>query len=318
MKLLITGANGFVGRALCGQLRFLGHEVVAATRNLSADSFIAVGEIDAQTNWEAALKNVDCVIHLAARVHVMREVTQNPLAEFRKTNVEGTLQLARQAAKNGVRRFIFVSSIKVNGEGTTGKAAFSEQNTPAPEDAYGISKAEAEEALKEISLSAAQKTQMEVVIIRPPLIYGAGVKGNFSTMISWVKKGIPLPFSAVKNHRSLLALDNLVDFIALCADIEKSPKAANQLFLLADNEDISTTVLLQKIAQAYQVKSRLLKIPVPFMQFFARLIGKNALADRLLGSLQISNQKARELLGWKPVVTMDEQLLKMAKEDSAT
>lgn len=242
----------------------------------------------------------------------MKEGSGDPLAEYRRVNVQGTLALARQAAQAGVRRFIFLSSIKVNGERTGNGKSFCEADLPLPEDAYGLSKLEAEQGLMPLT----QETGMEIVIIRPPLVYGPGVKGNFASMVRWVRKGIPLPFGAVRNKRSLVALENLVNFITLCADPERSPRAANEVFLISDGEDVSTTELLRKVACAYGVSPRLLPVPVGLLRIAAGVLGKRAVADRLLGSLVVDSSKARELLGWKPVISMDEQLRKMALHDS--
>jgi UDP-N-acetyl-alpha-D-quinovosamine dehydrogenase len=249
--------------------------------------------------------NVDIVIHTAARVHIMNDTELDPLTEFRRANTNSTLKLARQAAISGVTRFVFLSSIKVNGEVTEGKQPFRSDDNSIPEDPYALSKYEAEKGL----LKIAQETGMEVVIIRPPLVYGPAVKANFSVMMKWVNKGVPLPFGAVHNQRSLVALDNLVSFIIHCID---HPKAANEVFLISDNEDVSTTELLQKVAIAFGKKSLLIPIPVRVMNFLAKLIGKEGVAERLFNSLQVDSSKARNLLDWKPVITMDEQLKKMA------
>ncbi|MDQ6995183.1 MAG: GDP-mannose 4,6-dehydratase, partial [Mariprofundaceae bacterium] len=244
------------------------------------------------------------VIHAAARVHVMKDDSCDPLAEFRKVNVDGTLNLARQAAKAGVQRFIFLSSIGVNGNYTS--KPFTENDPVTPHDPYSIAKYEAELAL--IALGKAEG--MEIVIIRPPLVYACHAPGNFKKLIETVDKGLPLPLGAVHNQRSLVALDNLVDFICLCT---KHPKAANEVFLISDGEDVSTTELLQKVAKAMGKKARLMPVPVPFMRFVAKLLGKSDVADRLFGSLQIDSSKAHNLLGWQPVITMDEQLTKIVK-----
>ena len=255
--------------------------------------------------------DVDVVIHTAARAHIMRDEVDDPLAEYRKINRDATLVLARLAADAGVKRFVFISSIKVNGEMTLPSVPFQPVTHQIPSDPYGLSKYEAEQGL----LKMAQETGMEVVIIRPPLVYGPGVKGNFASMVGWMQKGVPLPLGSVNNHRSLVALDNLVDFIALCADRERSPKAANEVFLVSDGEDVSTSDLLRKVAQANGVKSRLWPVPVALMKFVAKLLGKGAVAGRLFGHLQVDSSKARGVLGWQPVTTMDKQLAKMAEFD---
>ncbi|MEA1988829.1 MAG: SDR family oxidoreductase [Pseudomonadota bacterium] len=264
---------------------------------------------DLSTALKMTLTDIDVVVHVAARAHIMREELADPLAEYREVNRDATLSLARLAADAGVKRFVFVSSIKVNGEFTRPGNPFLPDDKYIPTDPYGLSKYEAEQGL----LNIAEETGMEVVIIRPPLVYGPGVKANFASMMNWVNKGIPLPFGAIHNQRSLVALDNLVDFMALCADREKSPKAANQVFLISDGEDVSTTQLLQKVANAFNKKARLLSIPVGLMTFMAKLLGKGDVANRLFGSLQVDSSKARDLLDWKPVITMDEQLKKIAE-----
>lgn len=315
---LVTGGTGFLGQALLQKLLVSGRcPLIAAVRRNKTD-FPAevrvewVNELGSTTDWTACLQEVGVVIHCAARVHVMEEETADPLLEYRTVNVQGTLALAGQAAKAGVRRFVYISSIKVNGDHTASYISFHAEDIPAPEDAYGISKLEAEQGL----FALARNTGMEVVIIRPPLVYGPGVKGNFASMVRWVRKGMPLPLGAVHNKRSLVALENLVDFIALCADPERSPRAANEVFLISDGEDVSTTELLRKVANAYNVYPRLLPVPANWIQTVTRLLGKRAVADRLLGSLLVDSSKARDLLGWKPVVSMDEQLKMMALHDT--
>lgn len=313
MKVLVTGAAGFIGRGLCDTLAFRGLVVVPTVRKAPVGYEIAVGDIGQDTDWRGALATrPEVVIHLAARVHVMKDDKADPLEYYRAVNVEGSLNLARQAAEVGVKRFVYLSSIKVNGESSSAGQPLKADDTPAPEDPYGISKHEAEQMLRQI----ATETGMEVVIIRPPVVYGPGVKGNFALLVSWIRKCIPLPLGAVHNKRSLLALENLVDFIALCAEPERSPRAANEVFLISDGEDVSTTELLRKVANAYNVTPRLLPIPVLWIQATARLLGKRAVADRLFGSLVVDSSKSRDLVGWKPVVSMDEQLKKMALHDT--
>jgi nucleoside-diphosphate-sugar epimerase len=304
MKVLVSGANGFVGRSLCRYYQTQNHQLLAMVRAPAGFAQeIVVSDLDQLQTLHQQLSGYDSVIHLAARVHIMRDDSSDPLADFRKVNVEGTLNLARQAHLAGVRRFVYLSSIKVNGE--QGRCV--ESDKPAPEDAYGVSKYEAEQAL----MALAQETGMEVVIIRPPLVYGSGVKGNFATLIRLVQKGWPLPLGAVHNKRSFIALDNLVSFIALCADREQSPAAANQTFLITDGEDVSTTELLHKVAKAYGKKLWLIPVPTSWMRLAAKLIGKESVADRLFGSLLADTSKARDLLAWRPVTTMDQQLRKM-------
>lgn len=300
MTALVTGANGFVGNAVVNALGSTALAVKPCSRK-------DVGEVDGKTDWAVVLSGASVVVHCAARAHVMREHAADALAAYREVNVAGTLRLAEQAAAAGVQRLVFLSSIKVNGEATAAGQRFTERDAPAPEDAYGQSKYEAEQAL----LALAEKTGMEVVIIRPPLVYGPAVKGNFAGMARAVQRGLPLPLGAVHNQRSLVALDNLVSLVLLCSDRARSPKAANQVFVVADGEDVSASTLLRKVAKAAGRPSRLLPVPASWLRAGASLLGKRAVADRLLGNLQVDATKARTLLGWQPVVTMDEQLAKM-------
>ncbi|MDO3377812.1 UDP-glucose 4-epimerase family protein [Geoalkalibacter halelectricus] len=306
--ILITGATGFVGRGLCSRLKTEGRDFRRAVRRQTPEEDThAVGDIGPDTSWSEALNGIDTVIHLAARAHIMNESASDPLREFRRVNVDGTLNLARQAAAAGIKRFIFLSTIKVNGEQTLPGLPFTEISPSAPEDPYGISKHEAEQGLAEI----ARETGMEVVIIRPPLVYGPGVKGNFASMMRWIAKGIPLPLGAIHNQRSLVALDNLVDFIITCLD---HPAAANQTFLVADGEDLSTTDLLRRVGQAMGKPARLIPVPVGLLKAGAALLGKQAMAQRLCGNLQVDISKAREVLGWEPPVGVDEGLKRAARE----
>ena len=308
LKVLITGGSGFIGRSLSQYLERAGYVVVCAYRQMPDNvagqkSHFVVGNINRKTQWQTALNDVDVVVHLAARVHVMKENVADPLAAFRTVNTDGSLNLARQAAEAGVKRFVYLSSVKVNGE-QTDSIPFSEADQAAPQDPYAQSKYEAEQQLLDLS----RQTGLEIVIIRPPLVYGPGVKGNFSTMMAWIAKGLPLPLGAVHNKRSLLALDNLLSFIE-CGI--KHPHAANEVFLVSDGEDVSTTELLQKVARAMGLKIKLVPVPVSWLRFAAKLLGKQTIADRLFGSLQADSSKARKLLGWQPVISMDEQLKKM-------
>ena len=309
-KILLTGATGFVGKALACELVLQNYQVRVHVR--SERSYVhdgveknCIGDIAVMSDWLPMLKNVDVLIYAAARVHVMQDDEGDPLAEFRKVNTYAALSLAGKASQTGVKRFIYISSVKVNGEMSALKKPFTPEDQFIPDDPYGLSKYEAEQGL----LALAKKTGMEVVIIRPPLVYGPEVRANFASMMRWVNKGIPLPFGAIHNQRSLVALDNLVSFIVHCID---HPKAANEVFLISDGEDVSTTELLHKVAKALNKKSRLIPIPVSFMRFVAKLVGKSDVADRLFGSLQVDSSKARDLLDWKPVTTMDEQLQKTA------
>lgn len=266
-----------------------------------------VGSLSGDMSWGGAVDATDTVIHCAARVHVMNESSADPMSAFRAVNVDATLNLASQAASAGVRRFIFISSIKVNGEGTVEGKPYSASDTPAPADAYGISKLEAEVGLRAL----AERTGLEVTIIRPVLVYGPGVKANFYRMMGWLNRGIPLPLGAIYNKRSLVALDNLVDLIVTCVD---SPGAANQTFLVSDGEDLSTTELLQRTGVALGKPARLLPIPGSSLEVGAALLGKREVAQRLCGSLQVDISKTREILGWRPPVSIDEALRKTAED----
>jgi nucleoside-diphosphate-sugar epimerase len=306
-RILVTGANGFVGSALLPCLSASGWQVHAALRRPPAVTPAApfepvvVGQIGAATDWSSALSGVESVVHLAARVHVMRESAHEPLTEFRRVNVAGTLRLARQAAAAGVRRFVFMSSIKVNGEGTLAARPYGAGDAAAPVDAYGISKYEAELLLLEL----ARETGIEVVIIRPVLVYGSGVKGNFLSMMRWLRKGMPLPFGAIHNQRSLVGLNNLVDLVVRCLD---HPAAANQTLLVSDGEDLSTTQLLRRLGDKLGRAARLLPVPSGLLLAGATLLGRRDLAQRLCGSLQVDISRTRNLLGWSPPHSVDREL----------
>jgi nucleoside-diphosphate-sugar epimerase len=310
VRIVLTGSSGFVGQCLLNELLEANHLVTAVLRRLvdEVDPRVNLQVIDNfanSLNWGTLLQGQDVVVHCAARVHVMHDTSSDPLVEFRKVNVDGTLNLARHAAEAGVRRFIFISSIKVNGEGTALGKSYKADDVPSPVDPYGISKMEAEQGLQ--ALAAA--TGMEVVIIRPVLAYGPGVKANFLSMMRWLNKGVPLPFGSIYNKRSLVALDNLVDLIVTCID---HPAAANQTFLVSDGEDLSTSELLGKMAMALGKPARLLPLPSWMLGLGARLLGKQALAQRLRGSLQVDITKTRELLGWSPPVSVDDALRQTA------
>ncbi|MBH3396272.1 UDP-glucose 4-epimerase family protein [Pseudomonas monteilii] len=304
---LTTGGSGFVGKVLLQRLaegarwapRALVRQLPA--RQLAGVDYRSFSELTVVDVASGHFEQVDTVIHLASRVHVMHETAADPLAEFRRVNVEGTLSLARAAAQAGVRRFIFVSSVKVNGETTDGRLPFTADETPAPSDPYGISKREAEEGLRQL----AAQTGLEVVIVRPVLVYGPGVKANFRSMMNWLSKGVPLPFGAIHNKRSLVALDNLVDLLVTCID---HPAAANQTFLASDGHDLSTTELLQRLGKALGKPARLLPVPAAWLKGAATLAGKGGLAQRLCGSLQVDSGKARTLLGWQPPLDVDQAL----------
>ena len=304
-QVLITGASGFLGSRLIARLLLQPLVTVSgAVRSKPASEhpwLIPVGEINGNTDWSEALKGQCVIIHTAARAHIMDDTAADPLTEFRRVNVAGTLNLARQGAAANIRRFVFISSIKVNGEKTPSGACFTAEDSPAPEDSYGISKWEAEQGLQQI----ARETSMEVVIIRPPLVYGPGVKGNFATLAKLVAKGLPLPLGAIHNKRSLVGLDNLVDLIITCI---AHPNAANQVFLVSDSEDLSTAGLLRRVAIAMGKPSRLIPVPARLLQLGATLLGKKAVGQRLLWSLQVDISKTREMLDWEPPVSVDEGL----------
>ncbi|MCW5603807.1 MAG: SDR family oxidoreductase [Burkholderiales bacterium] len=295
---LITGAGGFVGTALCRTLAERGLQARSAVRRTGGDTSlpqVAIGDIGPDTDWRRALQDVDCVIHLAARAHVMRDDAADPLAAYRHVNVAGTVRLARDAAAQGVRRLVFMSSVKVNGE-RTGERPYTEEDAPQPEDAYGLSKWEAEQALWKITA----ETGIEVVVARAPLVYGPGVKGNFLRLMHLVARGRPLPLESVENRRSLVYLGNLVDALIACA---QSPAAAGGTFLVSDGEDISTPDLIRGIAASLGTAPRLLPCPVALLNFAATLLGKGAEAKRLTGSLQVDSTKIRRELGWQPPFT---------------
>ena len=305
MKTLVTGANGFIGRAVCTEMQRGGWQVTGAVRSShqlpAGVALTSISAIDGETDWFEALRGVDAIIHLAARSSLTHDTAADSLAAFRAVNAAGTLNLARQAAAAGAKRFVFISSAKVNGERTQTGQAFIEADQPKPQDAYAQSKHEAELGLREI----AADTGMELVIIRPPLVYGPGVKGNFAALMRAVQRGWPLPLGAVQNQRSLVALDNLVDFIVICA---AHPQAANQTFLVSDGHNLSTPELLRGLALAASVPVRLLPVPVWALQAGAALLGKGDAVQRLCGNLQVDISKARSLLGWLPPISCDEGL----------
>lgn len=323
MKILVTGASGFVGKALCSALLCHGYQVRAAYRSAKCqpensdalNGFVAepeayeairIGEIDHKTDWSVALAGVDVVIHLAARVHVMHDDAADPLEAFRRVNTLGTEQLARAASAAGVKRLVYVSSIKVNGEETISGHRYSELDLASPQDPYGVSKWEAEQALHRIAAA----TGLEVVIVRPPLVYGPGVKGNFVQMLRVLAKGVPLPLAATGNLRSLVYIGNFVDALEICAI---HPEAAGQTYLVSDGQDISTSDLLRQLGKAMGARVRLWHFPLSLLKFAAWLLGRSAQADRLLGSLQIDNAKIRRDLQWRPPYTLSQGLQSTAE-----
>lgn len=306
---MVTGGTGWVGSALLRALQDRGIDTVAGVRTSAPTLGVRtaeLGPIGPAVAWPADLTDRQVVVHLAARVHVMNDTATDPLQAFREVNTLGTLRLARQAAAAGVRRFVFVSSIKVNGEGTPAGRPYTSADAPAPQDPYGVSKAEAEQGLREI----AADTGMDVVIVRPPLVYGPGVKANFASLMRAVRRGLPLPLGAITgNRRSLVALDNLVDLLLTCLD---HPAAANQTFLVSDGEDLSTTALLQRLGQAMGRPATLWPVPPALIRMGATLLGRGAVAQRLLDNLQVDIGHTRATLGWQPPVGVDEGLWRAA------
>lgn len=304
MRVLVTGASGFVGSALVAALRRKDHFARRALRvrpdAQDGTESAAVGNVDGQTDWRDALRDIDVVIHLAARVHVMRETAGDPLAEFLEVNLHGTENLARQAARAGVKRLVYVSSIKVNGESTAGQP-FSESDKPNPQGPYATSKRQAEQALQRI----ARETGLEVVILRPPLIYGPGVKGNFIKLLAAIDKGIPLPLAGARNLRSLIYVENLVDALIACAT---HPAAAGQTYLVSDGEDVSTAMLVEKIAKALGCNSRSFYFPPTLLRAVAALLGRAEQIDRLFGSLRVNDEKIRNELAWTPPYNLEQGL----------
>lgn len=305
---MVTGASGFIGQELCAELIRRQHSVKAIVRDESKIKDLRylnakVADIGSETNWIAALQDINVVVHLAARVHVMNDKAFDPLEAFRKVNTAGTLNLARQAAAAGVKRFVFVSTIKVNGEVTMPGRPFRADDVPEPLDPYAVSKLEAEQSLRELEA----QTGMEVVVVRPPLVYGPGVGANFASMMRWVARGFPLPLGAIHNARSMVALDNLVDLLVICLN---HPAAAGQTFLVSDGEDVSTTELIRCTSNAMGKKTLLLPLPSSVLELGATMMGKRDVVQRLCGSLQVDIEKTRRLLGWSPPLTLDQGLKK--------
>ncbi|UCD81272.1 MAG: SDR family oxidoreductase [Desulfobacterales bacterium] len=308
-NVLITGANGFVGRALCRKLQADGvkvHGAVRANKSSSLPEGVEpreIANIDALTDWTGILGGIDTVVHLAARVHVMQERAADPIAEYHKVNVAGTRQLACAAREAEVKRFVFLSTIKVNGEKNV--RPYRESDPPAPEDAYAISKLQAEEQLKEIAAASG----MELVILRPPLVYGPGVKANFLALIKMVAKGVPLPLANIPNRRSFIYLKNLTDVISACCI---HPDAGGKVFIVSDGEDVSTPELIRCIAESLNVPARLFPCPALLLFFFGRILGKGAALDRLIGSLAVDISRIRKELDWEPPYTLEQGMKETA------
>lgn len=315
-SVFLTGASGFIGSRLSSVIPdryYLRQAFRESPRDKPLSNYV-ICDFDDSSILSSVLEGIDVVVHCAGRAHLVRDNSTSPVNEFRRVNVDLTLRLALEAVNSGVKRFIFMSSIGVNGDNNT--SPYTEQDTSSPVEDYAISKLEAEQGLQKIALASG----MEVVIIRPPLVYGPSAPGNFGKLMNWMHKNIPLPLGAIHNKRSFIALDNLISFIIHCID---HPKAANEVFLISDGEDVSTTELLRRVSRALGKKPRLLPVPVGLMAFAAKLLGKESVANRLFGSLQVDSSKARDLLGWRPVVTMEEQLkttaeawLKRRRQDS--
>lgn len=312
MKILVTGPTGFVGRALIDSLLKNKYSVYAAVRNTSINGFnsdvnlVNIGHLTPSFDWSRDLQDMDVIIHLAARTHILNDQSNDPFSSYRYVNVECSLNLARQAAKVGVKRFIYLSSIKVNGEFTKLGQPFTAEDIPMPLDFYGVSKFEAELGLRKIS----EEFGMELVIIRPPLVYGPGVKANFLYIMRWLQLGIPIPLGGViKNQRSFIFLDNLIDIIVTCIN---HPKAVNEIFLVSDDEDLSTAELLKRLSLALGQSSKLISIPTILISYGAKLAGRSDIAQRLCCSLQVDISKTKDFLNWQPQVSVDKGLLKTA------
>ncbi|SDB16331.1 Nucleoside-diphosphate-sugar epimerase [Pseudomonas sp. NFACC13-1] len=311
-RILLTGSTGFVGSKLHSVLGST-YSVIAASRSpqvtLGGSQTIGVGDLSGETVWAHVLQGVDCVVHVAGRAHKLDDTCEDPLLEFRKVNVEASLNLAQQAHEAGVKRFVFISSIGVHGASTTGRS-LDERSPLIPHADYALSKLEAEQGLKDISI----KNGMELVIIRPPLVYAGHAPGNFRALLKLVASGVPLPFRGVNNKRSMIALENLVDLVSLCVE---HPAAANQTFLASDGIDVSTPQIIRYLAKGMGYEARLFPVPNRVINKIARLLGRKATYDQLYGSLVIDSNKARSLLGWTPPIAPDEALFKAGKDYSS-
>lgn len=310
-KILITGGTGFVGKNLSQNLKLKKYKVHISKRThqskaLDGVKYFNIDEIDSKTKWKDCLLGIDCIVHCAAKVNFIKTDDINSLNTYQNVNVEGTINLAKQAVFLGLKRFIFLSSVKVNGEKTIGSSSFKNNDILKPESAYGISKWEAEQALLEIS----KQTGLEVVIIRAPLIYGEGVKGNFLSLLNLVYKQVPMPFANINNLRSFIGIDNLISLIICCIN---HPKAAGKTFLVSDGQDISTPNLIRKLSKLMNKSSRVFPVPQSIIKLLGFLVGKSIAVDRLLASLQVDNSYTREILGWSPVLSLDEGLEKTVR-----
>ena len=305
-RVIVTGANGFVGRALCQLLVSSGHEVVGTSRSAADDrhadgiNLVATGDIGADLDWRPVLEGADSVVHLAARVHVMREQAADPLSAFRKTNVDGTEKLIHASGVQGVKRFVYLSTIKVCGD-RTAEEPFSATGSSAPEDAYARSKFEAERLVGNLGAELG----VETVIIRPPLVYGPEVGGNFLRLLRLVQNGVPLPFAAIDNRRSLVGVSNLCDLVRECLD---NPSASGQTFLVSDNNDLSTPGLIRHLAAAMEKRSRLFPLPPGGLRLVARLFGRSEEVSRLIDSLQVDMRRTMNVLGWSPPVSVSDEI----------
>lgn len=306
---LITGANGFVGRPLCEEMLRQGWRVRTAIRSSiqmpNGVEIVEIDDIDGDTDWKSALRGVDVIIHLAARVHVMKDTAADPLTEFLKVNLYGTENLAQQAARAGIKRLVYVSSIKVNGEETQDQHCYTEKNIPAPQYPYGISKWQAEQTLRRIAL----ESDLQVVIVRPPLVYGPGVKGNFNNLMAAIEKGSALPLAGAHNMRSQVYVGNLVSALIACAT---HPAAAGQTYLVSDGENVSTAVLVKKISVALGCNNRSFYFPEKLLRIVAAILGRTDQINRLFGSLRVSDAKLRGELGWVPPYTLEQGLSETA------
>lgn len=311
-KILITGSSGFIGKVLTEKLIANNYLVHASSRNNHQQLTKGVlkfniGEIDDKTNWEKALAGVNCIIHCAAKTHEIQKLKKDLLNDFRKVNTKGTINLAEQASIHGVKRLIFLSSIKVNGERTSNSSSFKYDDIPNPEDAYGISKWEAEQGLWQVS----QRTGLEVVIIRAPLVLGYGAKGNLGRLMKLINSGIPLPLSLIKNQRSFIGIDNLIDVLFCCIN---HPNAKKKTFLVSDGEDISTFDLINQIANAMGKSSRLFPIPISVLNYVSYILRRKNEMEKLIGSLKVDNSYTKEILNWKPSASVAESIRRMVQD----